>query len=276
MSNVIVILKGGLGNQLFQYGAALRLVRGDISKILFCKDQLSDRMYRLPELFPSSALPVSLQKDELAERLSSCKAYMIEDVHQNPYRNQVLLDASDELLKNIIVLNGYFQSGHNLCWLVNLIDVLGGVNACPMAPHYDQIESERLVVHMRMGDYFRQDVQRQIGLINFGYFDKVIGEALNSGREVVIYSDDPRKVRQFFAHPGIEIPDALDDIEIFRRFLGARVLVTSNSTFSLTAAYISEILLRLVRPARWAKVIVSDELLWGFRREVDSIPTRFY
>jgi hypothetical protein len=86
------MLKGGLGNQLFQFGAALRLARGDIKKIKFYLDQLGHRKFRFPEIFPVEALPAILPNFEFQEIVKRGEAKLINDVNDNPYANQNLLD----------------------------------------------------------------------------------------------------------------------------------------------------------------------------------------
>jgi hypothetical protein len=273
---VIVILKGGLGNQLFQFGAALRLARGDTKKIKFFIDYLGPRKFRFPEIFPADALPDILHNSEFQEIIKRGGAKLVTDINNNPYTNQKLLDAEVDLAREDIFLDGYFQTGRHLRQLVEFVEKLNGLDSCPIMQGLQHHIPPSLSVHIRLGDYRKLDVQQQIGAINFGYFDKVISEEIALGKRVVIYSDEPVEARKIFASTEIEASEESDDLAVFRQFLLAEKLLIPNSTFSLCAAYLSDRLNTLIRPARWTRKISSDELLFGFRGKFRVVANTFF
>jgi hypothetical protein len=273
---VIVILKGGLGNQLFQFGAALRLARGDTKKIKFYLDHIGPRKFRFPEIFPADALPVILHNSEFHEIVKRGDAKLVTDVNNNPYTNQKLLDVEVDLAREDIFLDGYFQTGRHLRQLLDFVENLNGLDSCPIMQGQQNHIHPALSVHIRLGDYRKLDVQQQIGAINFGYFDKVISEEIALGKRVVIYSDEPVEARKIFASPEIEASEEQDDLAVFRHFMLAEKLLIPNSTFSLCAAYLSNRLNTLIRPARWTRKISSDELLFGFRGKLRIVANTFF
>jgi Glycosyl transferase family 11 len=270
------MLKGGLGNQLFQFGAALRLARGDTKKIKFFLDHLGPRKFRFPEIFPVESLPAILNNLEFQEILKRGDAKLISDVNNNPYTNQNLLDIEIDLTRQDIFLDGYFQTGRHLRQLVDFVEKLNGLDSFPIMQGQQNHISPALSVHIRLGDYRKLDVQQQIGAINFGYFDKVISEEIALGKRVVIYSDEPIEARKIFASPEIEASEEQDDLAVFRHFMLAEKLLIPNSTFSLCAAYLSNRLNTLIRPARWTRKISSDELLFGFRGKLRVVANTFF
>ncbi len=274
---MIVILKGGLGNQLFQFGAALRIARGDTKKIKFFLDHLGPRKFRFPEIFPADALPVILHDSEFHEIVKRGGAKLVTDVNNNPYTNQKLLDVEVDLAREDIILDGYFQTGRHLHQLVEFVEKLNGLESCPiMQGRQHPPPPSVLSVHIRLGDYRKLDVQQQIGAINFGYFDKVISEEIALGKRVVIYSDEPIEIRKIFASSEIDVSEEQDELAVFRQFLLAEKLLIPNSTFSLCASYLSNRLNTLIRPARWTRKISSDELLFGFRGKLRVVANTFF
>ena len=273
---VIVMLKGGLGNQLFQFGAGLRLARGDANKIKFYAGQLGVRKFRIADIFPAEALPEVLPDYEFQELLKRGEGKLIHDVGNNPYTNQVLLDVDIDLGRQDIFLDGYYQTGRHLQQIVDFAERLNGIDACPIMKDQQTHSTNGLSVHIRLGDYRKLDVQQQLGAINFGYFDKVISEEIALGKRVVIYSDEPTEVKKIFPSPEIEASNELDDLAVFRQLLLAERLLIPNSTFSLCAAYLSNRLNTLIRPARWTRKITGDDLLYGFRGEVRTVANAFF
>jgi hypothetical protein len=273
---VIVMLKGGLGNQLFQFGAGLRLARGDVKKIKFYVGQLGHRKFRFAEIFPAEALPEILSDYEFQELLKRGEGKLIHDVGNNPYTNQVLLDVDIDLGRQDIFLDGYYQTGRHLQQIVNFVERLNGIDACPIMKDQQTLSAVELSVHIRLGDYRKIDVQQQLGAINFGYFDKVISEEIALGKRVIIYSDEPAEAKKIFASPEIEASNELDDLAVFRKFLLAERLLIPNSTFSLCAGFLSNRINTLIRPARWTRKITNDELLYGFRGQVRTVANAFF
>jgi hypothetical protein len=160
--------------------------------------------------------------------------------------------------------------------MVYFIEQLNGIDSCPIMQAQQQNISPVLSVHIRLRDYRKLDVQLKIGAINFGYFDKVISEEIALGKRVVIYSDEPVEARKIFASSEIKVSEEQDDLAVFRQFLLAEKLLIPNSTFSLCAAYLSNRMNTLIRPARWTRIVVSDELLFGFRGRVRIIANAFF
>ena len=261
---VIVMLKGGLGNQLFQFGAGLRLARGDVKKIKFHVGQLGHRKFRFAEIFPAEALPEILSDYEFQELLKRGEGKLIHDVGNNPYTNQVLLDVDIDLGRQDIFLDGYYQTGRHLQQIVNFVERLNGIDACPIMKVQQTYSADELSVHIRLGDYRKkatmQKAQSQMAL----------------GKRVVIYSDEPAEAKKIFASAEIEASNELDDLAVFRKFLLTERLLIPNSTFSLCAAYLSNRLNTLIRPARWTRKITSDELLYGFRGQVRTVANAFF
>jgi hypothetical protein len=182
------------------------------------------------------------------------------------------LDFDINLIENDFVLDGYFQSYSNLFhlkkWIVeNKIDIVSKSNT---------FSDRTLVMHYRQGDYLRKDVQKELGLINLSNIDRAISIFKEKIDKVIIHSDDLNLLNRYENIDNLEIKISENEMDSFCDFLGAKNLVIPNSTFSLTAAILSENLNLLVRPYRWSRKYLLDDLTKGFEKNVLMLSNSFY
>ena len=272
---IYIVLKGGLGNQLFQFGAALRLAKGDIHHIRFAFHDGVDRPYRLAELFDDQFLPKPISDEEIikvqseAERLT-----FISDELQDPFKDLSTLDQNYQVDKDYL-LDGYFQSGKNLLALKSYIKSNGIEYKKPKS--HDPGKYAKIVAHYRLGDYMRQDVQAALGVLNIGYLDRVVSTKIPRNQPITLFTDDSVFAKKYPAFENLNIIAGGNDLEVFHAFLNAEILITANSSFSLCAGLLSEKNKTIYRPAFWSRNILSDDLCMGFEdRKIHLIPNSFY
>jgi hypothetical protein len=108
------------------------------------------------------------------------------------------------------------------------------------------------------------------------YIDRAISIFKEKIDKVIIHSDDLNLLNRYENIDNLEIKISENEMDSFCDFLGAKNLVIPNSTFSLTAAILSENLNLLVRPYRWSRKYLLDDLTKGFDKNVLMLSNSFY
>jgi hypothetical protein len=272
---IYTVLKGGLGNQLFQFGAALRLAKGNINLIRFAFND--DRMssHRLAELYDTELLPKLIADEEILKLQKDASSLIfINDAAHGEFNDCPLLDKELVNGKDYLI-DGYFQSGRNLLALKEYCQK--GNTKIKNQESFRSKSPSRIIAHYRLGDYARPDVQANIGLLNVGYLDSVISTYMTQEKTIDIYTDDPFFKERYPHLSNLNILVGGNDIEVFHAFLNAETLVTANSTFSLCAGLLSEVNQTVYRPALWTRNILSDDLCLGFEdKDIRLVPNSFY
>jgi hypothetical protein len=280
---IYLALKGRLGNQLCQLGAALRLAKGDVNKIRIDPVNLAVQSnpnyvqasgYRLGKLFANKILPGFIE-DDRNELFKGTTVYKITDPDRGVLFDQVLLDSNVDLRHCDIILDGYFQSGKNLFALRNyLLSISSDFYASFLNFPPQKIEAQT-IAHFRLGDYLLESVQREIGLLNLSYLDSAIEKYWKKQEQLFIYSDGEEIRRRYEKKSNISVITGGDEIETFTNLMNCKTLIVPNSTFSLCAAFLSPTIETLVRPFRWTRNSMNDQLTDSFQGEVDFLTNRF-
>jgi hypothetical protein len=280
---IYIALKGRLGNQLFQLGAALRLARGDVNNIQIDASNLTVQSnpnfvqasgYMLGKLLNNKILPNFIE-DDRSEIFKGRAVYKITDPDRGVMFDQVLLDTNIDLKSNDIILDGYFQSGRNLSALrTYLLSRKMSVDSV-FVNHIPKKMEAQTVAHFRLGDYLLETVQREIGLLNLSYLDTAIEKYWGREQDLFIYSDGEEIKSRYEKKSKISVISGGDEINTFLNLMNCKVLIVPNSSFSLCAAFLSPTVEILVRPVRWTRNILSDQLTDGFQGKIDFITNRF-
>ena len=272
-----LVLRGGLGNQLFQIAAALTLANDRQINILDAPGStrntrgITDILhFELPRnlqfvdprfnRFIHKLLSVNLKIGMLSHRsrfyariakpigvLSDCffTVFFRRATH--------LLNATDvgyfklNARPSRNLLNGYFQSVH---W-ANQMPTLSKLEGIKLVSESERLRQlialakidRPIIVHIRLGDYKNEP---GIGVLNSNYFKNALTrlESLTSGRKVWIFSDEPQSINinetipEKFQVTLIEDP-SLSPAETLELMRHGSAYVISNSTFSWWAAFLS-------------------------------------
>jgi hypothetical protein len=274
---ILVNLRGGLGNQLFQLGAALRLSRGSISNICLNTEHLGDRSFEISKWIESNKIPSTVPKANVSLFSNPSKVFLINDAPSGPFSDQHLLDSIIDTSSVDIVLDGYFQSGLNLLSLRNHVF---SSSCSESVSSFTGITSDRkktCSIHYRSGDYFRIDVQKEIGLINLAYLDRAISNLYDKYETINIYSEPNDLLQSYAEKNGLSLQLGLPAENVFQELVTSETLVICNSSFALAAAFLSKSLQMLVRPARWSRNYLNDSLTDHFTFcEVRKLSNSFY
>ena len=271
---ILLRLKGGLGNQLFQLGAAIRLAKFDTSLIRLDKSLLSDSQKTILNelIIKTDLIPKAIENEELELfKSDEKKIFSISDSDNGPFSDNLQLDWEIDFNKINILLEGYFQCDKNIYALKKYIGILNNVTS----NLFLNKNSENLVIHYQQEDYPNIDLQRDLDLIKLDYIDRAI-DTFSSDRIIEIHSKTIGILERYHHKKNIELKIGENEIETFNKFMSAQKLVIPNSTFSLSAALLSDNLLLLIRPSIWSKKYIFDELTNNYKNSIHIMQNSFY
>jgi hypothetical protein len=250
-----VLIKGGLGNQLFQFCFLHSLSILAEKKVGIVKDASAriDRPFLLEKLFKSC---VHIQVGGIKRspihhlKMRFAKFRFIRGVLYRYRNSQSVLEPEEykfwsdfPRLKSSSVFIGYFQHWRYVesSWEVigpEILSALSQQSTLKYAQH------DYMVVHVRRGDYSLQ--REQLGVLKNRYYDEAIKLALtklNLG-SILIYviSDDSEEAKDLFAGNSdakVIPPSELDEWGCLSLMSQAKAVVTANSTLSWWGGYLA-------------------------------------
>lgn len=284
-SAVRVMLRGGLGNQLFGWAAGFSLATKlglslelDTKRIKWGDyQQMDPRKYELG-VFQAKAKASHLRVD-LPSSLREKKVRL-----QHPPGCRVFREASFEfdrrfdLIEEPSCLEGYFQSWRYFGDASSKIKsvVSDALSKTPMTDFAEQnLFSEGwIAVHIRKGDYTRIGSMAEVPI---EYYRNAVNELLrsNPSMHVVTISQSATAARRTLPGADIHIdPSAVDDAwELLNIMTKAQALVGANSTLSWWGAFLGRRPFRNnVFPRRWfsdSRIPVRDLLLPEWKTDAD-------
>lgn len=274
---IYLCLKGRLGNQLYQLGAALRLARFDTQLIRIDPRYFQNpEEYRLTEVLDAASLPTFVTEADLASTRRKAKIFSVQDTQQGAFFDQPLLETSIDLHANDVVLDGYFQSGKNMATLREYLYQPRVFKNSPLMSDLSALPEGTVVAHYRMGDYLKPDVQREIGLVNLSYLDSALEKLWDQSQELLLFSDGEEIQKRYQPRAGIRVIYGQSADHTYKAMLGATTLIIPNSTFSLTAAFLSPCIKTLCRPMQWSRRYLDDHLSQGLSAAEVRITNSFY
>ena len=274
---IYLCLKGGLGNQLFQFGAALRLAKLDGQRIKIDPKNLhAGGRVHLGDVLGEEAVPEFATQHDFYESSRKSKIYAIQDTDKGPFNDQPLLDTKIDLEENDVVLDGYFQSGKNMAALRQYIKDNKELFSRGVVGKSQPLPAGSVVAHYRMGDYLNLDTQKNIGLINLAYLDSAIEELWDQKQDLFLFSDGEEIKKRYQSRPKIKIIIGGEVQSAFRAMLGATILIVPNSTFSLSAGFISPYVKKVCRPIRWSRNYLDDDLTLNLGSQEIRLSNSFY
>lgn len=272
---ILLRLKGGLGEQLFQLGAAIRLAKNDISLIKFDKGYLHENNKNLLNKFfnNNQLIPISLENKEIEDLKSSIKKlYSISDTEDGPFVDNSQLDWIIDFDKVNIVLDGKFQTEININYLKNYIGSI--YNYIDISKH--KIEEKNLIIHYPQLNYSSHDVKTNLGLVKLDYIDRMISIFQEDFQKIVIQTDTLGILDRFHYKKNIIAKEIVNEIEILNNLLLVNNLVITNSALSIAAALLSDNLNLLVRPNKLSRRYLIDEITFNNIKNKYFFSNSFY
>jgi hypothetical protein len=269
---IIVKLKGGLGNQLFQYAVGRSLavknncdLKFDISDYLKSKD----RKYRLGAFNIAGSI---VKNDELkyfkkfGEGRSTFRFFNgIAPFLKKRYLKEKNsnFDKKILLLPNNVYLNGYWNSEKYFKDIKKIIKQEISLNK-KTSENFNQISSliektNSVSVHIRRGDYLTNKLSKVFSLCSVDYYNKAIKKLLEHTNDphFFIFSDDIKWTKKninlnFPIHYVSEIK--LEDYEELILMSKCKHNIIANSTFSWWGAWLNNNPDKIIiTPQKWFK-----------------------
>ena len=258
---IIVRIKGGIGNQLFQYATAYALSR-KLKKILGFNvgftSNMTARGYRLSEfnivdnVVLDDKLPgaIKIFKNKYVNK--SMRVLHIGNVKCNDW--QYVLETKEDYNEHLLTLNsrkiyidGYFQSykyfeEYRSDLLKQLTPKQGFNTECLQV--LDSIEKcNSVAVHIRRGD-FKKSYNKFHYLLDVDYYQRAIDymESVVENPVFFFFSDDIEWIkdnlgeRECFRFINVKTRD-IDDLMFMKN---CKHIITANSTFSWWGAWLNE------------------------------------
>jgi hypothetical protein len=272
-----VLLKGGLGNQLFQIAAGIYSSKGQTVH-LFSKFTLpretngqADLLYfKLPpEVSENSTKSTKFERRVLALNL---RLALLQNERIKNVLFRILVGIASDFIFSLrfksfarifsgsgtgfcdinlkprhILLNGYFQA-HQYAFESETYKKMQSIQIINQSKQLTDwinlADLERpVVVHLRLNDY---KLEKGIGTLPSQYYDKALTQILQTAksRNIWIFSDEPTEVDQYVKPPldyGIRIigNNGLNPAETLELMRHGSAYVIANSTFSWWAAFLS-------------------------------------
>ena len=258
-----VIIKGGLGNQLFCLFYAYKLSLGlnrkvslNLSNYFFSKTK--DRCFILESIYPTLFNDFIKSDNSLSKFL-----FIYSKIHEKIFVSPIpeRLPGDNPFFINYwpkrFIHSGYYQK-------INYSD-LEKRSLDLMRNKIDKIlnkkKSNFLAIHLRRGDYLSKNHSIH-GIILEKYLLNEARRILNKNdfEGITIFTDSPNLIdyKEFDnLHQNIVIDKGGDIREVFTRMLNHKGLIASNSSFSLWAGLLGDIKIFSI-PYFWMKNIKSD------------------
>lgn len=254
---ITVNLKGGLGNQMFQYACARALsIRNndELHLVRTAKLTDSDRSFSLVNFQIAGEISPFAQIGLWPKLYSFLEQKLLR-------RFYVGFDRSILLKKGNIYLDGYFQSEKYFIDQADTIrdDFLLKATLSPTAETLAETikaDQKSVSIHIRRGDYVKHSEFG--GIVNQEYYTRAIAEILERvpDAKFYIFSDDVNWCRDNLDLPNnsnvVSRPDLKDYEELFLISL-CRHNITANSSFSWWGAWLNKNPHKIViAPKHWS------------------------
>ena len=274
---MIVSLTGGLGNQLFQYAAALRLSesslflassfgqprnsangRPEIAEFNLPKGAVIDPERQASVLvrktvgyvLRSSIYPTKLEKIKYVQKIKLKLASMVLSIHYLSPKKVVTIEnynkTSGKRDTDVNFLIGYFQD-RSFASMEHVKRAMMEISPRINHPELDRLQKESkqnrvLVVHVRRGDYKNEN----FGILTSGYYQKAINRAFESRvyDSIWLYSDEGKSALDVIPKKYLDMTKVIENLDFstcltFESMRYGHGYVIANSTFSWWAAFLS-------------------------------------
>jgi len=271
---VRVLLRGGVGNQLFQLCAGLYYSLHNDADVVLDFSEIHGNQHKGFNLADCKLIQGKSFSDEKYSRFNLNDLEPPKDKHREPSKiwnrisNRSIIQNSsfgeDDRLdskKNVNVISGYFQSNKYVDFLINN----GFVTPQDFQPIKLSVNAEKLqtyvtekapvVLHVRSGDYSKHI--KSIGIVGPEYYLEALSKIKDyRDREVMLITDDKRYAFHLMQEIEVEVTyfeesQHLHPLELIYGLSHAKDFVIPNSSFSWWAAKLSDQTGTIVCPKDW-------------------------
>ncbi|WP_165871411.1 alpha-1,2-fucosyltransferase [Flaviaesturariibacter flavus] len=264
---IVVELKGGLGNQLFQYAAARALAAKHGTGVAFDATHYHEDQLRNFELLhmkvaarkATSGEVAALKPHSFFDRLRNRLApYERKRFYKQPFFHY---DKQFFRLPAKVYLRGYFQSARYFEPVAEIIRQEFRFQQ-PMPPAVEELgrrlrSEESVSIHIRRGDYKNPETLRVHGIQPLAYYEaavQLLRERINAPL-FYIFTDDPGWVRKNLSIEGAQLvsgPVSATHFEDLYLMQQCRHNIIANSSFSWWGAWLNDNAQKMViAPNTW-------------------------
>ncbi len=267
--SITVHSRGGIGNQLFIFGAGLALA-DQISSNLhleICLHILNpDHPFMLNQLIPYFSIELQerievfpipsshIRRRLLMKSIPTCCSYNEPSLRYDPQFFS---------LNSGICASGYFQSWKYLKHLsVSRVNDIGSA-IHQLGESSTKFEARDIVLHFRRGDYLNPGTIEVHGVLGFDYYVRSINQLREIGFNGEIWSiseskiDDIRSLEDTIGSKIHEI-NGLSIWQDLSLLINAPSLVIANSTFSWMGGWLCSLDRPVIAPSPWFKTQIYD------------------
>ena len=286
---IVIVLTGGLGNQLFQAAAALKLADRNNKPIIFDTKTGQPRKNRdgiveLYDYLDFKPKEFQLSKSKIFRKIYRLNLLM--STKQSSYFISQVISMSSTLITSImtkkiiwifrsngigfdakskikiftkhLLLIGYFQSYlyFNDSFArkeFHLVDKESVLKISKLAR--DLNINERVIIHVRRGDYLNE---QSFGILDLDYYLNAITYFKNNGyQSFLVFSDDITEARTMFknlsdTHLNYFEKNDFSSSEVMELMTYAGGYIIANSTFSWWAGYLRKnVTAKVCAPKKW-------------------------
>ena len=258
-----VIIKGGLGNQIFCLFHAYKLSLENKDKVClnisnYSFRKIKDRDFRLDLLYPPLFNEFKVRQSIISKALYFFTRFF-EKFFVKAKKNYIPGDKPFFInyWKNRYIHSGYFQKINQS----NLEKKCLALVKKKMKPFINKEKSNYLAIHIRRGDYLNNN-HSIYGIIDQKYFIKEARNFLskNNYEGIRIFSDSPDLIEKHIfmkLHQNIVFDRGGEPVDVFIRMANHKGLIASNSSFSLWAGILGDIEYFSI-PSYWMKNVHSS------------------
>jgi hypothetical protein len=264
---VKTILRGGLGNQMFQYATARSLTERYKGEVVLGIGSYNDQNRKYPYPLSITNYNISVVKDDMEWRTNK--------IINEPHYHYTSIFENLDLEKMDVIISGYWQCEK---YFKDIRDILIGeftpkIISQRVKDYLDKISqydtSYIIAVHIRRGErVYEEDAKKTHGLIHWSYYQetfRLMKDSLTDDKLLfVIFSDDidyARKNYNLFPGKVIYIEPGLDYEDLFL-FSQCNHAIVANSSFSWWGAWLIQNKTKIIMsPDQWVKnpqIITKD------------------
>lgn len=252
---ITAIIKGGLGNQLFQYAAANSLASHhstgySLDTSFF--NEFKDRSFVLDKLLPiPSKLIDSKDANSPKRSLADRVIQKFKPWYKKYYIREKLSKNSSYFFQfpSECKIEGYWQNEDLIQTAIPFLkkELLKG----------EKMNRNCVAVHFRGGDYLQKATSEYHGNLAEGYYRKAFEHMLNQipDAEFYLFSDTPKSFEfEFLKNFSHKWVNETDEIKAFQKLCTFQHFIIANSSFSWWPAYLNnELNGQIVAPKQWFK-----------------------
>lgn len=258
--SVTVRLKGGFGNQLFQFASGSALASHlacpfYVDTAWFSKPN-SNRQYKLPAIglnaTSNNFTKGQRASNKLVSKVIGSKQHIIEP--SNYGYQPFSCKASQQ-----IYMDGYWQSEKYFTDIRT--HLLADINLELIGKHHNATEfpsDQTVAVHIRRGDYITQASSQALSI---DYVNNAMAEFGNN-HDFMFFSDDIGWCKEAFTGNNIVFANNQSDLQDLKQMSEAAHNIIANSTFSWWSAWLNKSTnQRVIAPQPWTNENTHKDIL---------------